>query len=77
MPMITTCLISKDKVYGLIMSFMNYLCSVFGSIVLRVKQQLTSHFQFSIKVLKFESQVSFLTLLRYAQFPTSDYLVYL
>ena len=43
-------------------------------VVLRVKQKLTSHFQFFIKVLKFESRVSFLTLLRYAQFPTSDYL---
>ena len=36
-------------------------------LVLLVKQKLTSHFQFSIKVLEFESQLSFLTLLKYAQ----------
>ena len=46
--------------------------------VVGVKQKLTSTFQFSIKVLKYERQVSFLTvLLRYAQFPMSDYLVYI
>ena len=39
-----------------------------AKLILRVKQKLTSHFQFSINVLKFENQVSFLILLKNAQF---------
>ena len=55
-----------------------HLCFVFGNKVsLACEAKLTSHFQFPIKVLKFVSQVSFSTLFRYAQFPMSDYLVYL
>ena len=71
-----TCLISsKDHVHGSvkITHFICVTCWTAKCVSLACEVEVAKLLQFSIKVLKFESQVSFSTLLTSDQFPITDF----